>query len=326
MRAAGCADDRSTVAALAQMEGGWSRHSYRAEVVHGDGERRTYVVRVRPRGAQLDTDLGQEFRTLELMMREPLPSPPVRGYEPGEDSAFDGPFFVMDHLEGSAPNVWRPADRAELERDWNGPRGIASDFADHLVAIHAVDAAAAAAVVPVRDFGQVVDHWQSTFERERLVADPVIDEAFAWVREHAPDPVEPCLVHGDYRIGNCLVGGGRITGILDWELSHVGDPRFDLGYIALAYMRGKFVAPGSEMIGAVADPGWFYECWSAGTGRPVDQEVVRTFAAVGALMLFTIMSTGVRVCAEGRSDDVRLAWGRFTLPNLRQDLVHLMGW
>jgi aminoglycoside phosphotransferase (APT) family kinase protein len=295
-------------------------------VRHGDGAERGYVVRVRPSGSQLDTDLGQEFRTYALLQDEPIPTPAVHGYEPAEDSPFDGPFFVMDRLEGHSPNVWRKRDREELEADWQGEHGIATDLVEHLAVIHAVTADRAATAAVVRSFQDTIDHWQASYEDSRLVRDPVIDEAYAWVREREPDPVEPCLVHGDYRIGNCLIDAGRVTGILDWELCFVGDPRFDLGYMALDYHAGKFTLPGSELLNSVSDRAWFHERYAQLSGRPVDPDVVRTFSVLGGLMLFSIMTTGVRVFADGKSDDVRMAWGRFTLPGLRQDLARLMDW
>lgn len=321
MRAAGHADPAARVTRLEQLEGGWSRHSYAATV---DGK--DYIVRVRPQGSTLDTDLGAEFETFTLVQDAPIPTPAVRGFEPSEDTPFGGPFFAMDRLPGHAVNVWRKRDRAALESDWAGERGIAADLADHLAAIHRIDPAPAAGAIPVRSFQEVVDHWRAVYDDARLVSDPVVDEAYNWVRSREPDPVAPCLVHGDYRIGNCLIDGGRVSGILDWELSFIGDPRFDLGYMALDYHAGKFTAPGSELLNATADRAWFHERYAQASGRPVDDEVVRTFTALGALMLFAIMTTGIGVYARGESDDIRLAWGRFVLPGLRQDLAALMQW
>lgn len=326
MHDAGAADASSRVTYLEQLEGGWSRHSYAARLDHGGGEERAYIVRARPRGATLDTDLGQEFRTFELLEEVELPTPAVHGFAPSEDTPFGGPFFVMDRLPGHAVNVWRSRDRRELAADWQGGRGIATDFARDLATIHAVDVERASEAVTVRSFSETVDHWQGVYGETRLVSDPVIEEAYTWVRDRGPDPVEPALVHGDYRIGNCLIDDGHVTAILDWELSFVGDPRFDLGYMSLDYHAGKFTTPGSELLNAVAEPAWFHERYAELSGRPVDPEVIRTFTVLGGLMLFAIMTTGLRVYARGETTDIRMAWTRFVLPGLRQDLTGLMGW
>lgn len=327
MQQAGAAGSGARVTYLEQIEGGWSRQSHAARIADDPADQeRSYIVRVRPHGSTLDTDLGQEFRVYSLLMDEAVTAPRVHACEPSVDTPFGGAYFVMDRAEGAAPNVWRGRDRKRLAEDWAGPRRLAEEFVDNLAAIHAISPQRAAEAVTARDFNQVVDHWQAVYERARLVPDPVIDEAYRWVRAREPDPVPPALVHGDYRIGNCLIDSGRISAVLDWELCHVGDPRFDLGYLSLDYLAGKFTSPGSELISAVADREWLFERYARRSGRTVDREVVRTYAALGALMLFAIMTTGIGVYVRGESTDIRMAWARYVLPGLRQDLVHLMGW
>jgi len=327
MRVAGSAGDQDRVTYLEQLEGGWSRHSYAARVRHPEeGVERDYIVRARPRASTLDTDLGREFRTFALLVPEPVPTPGVHGCEESVDTPFDGAFFVMDRMQGQAPNVWRGRDRDALTQDWDGPRGIATDMVTYLAAIHAIDAERAAQAAIVRSFDETVDHWQGVYEEHKLVNDPVVDESYAWVRSRRPTPVTPRLVHGDYRIGNTLTREGRVSAILDWELSSVGDPRFDLGYMSLDYHAGKFTSPGSPLLGGFADRAWFHDRYAQLTGEPVDTEAVDTFAAIGALMLFAIMTTGLRVYQRGETTDIRMAWTRFVLPGVRQDLAGLMGW
>jgi aminoglycoside phosphotransferase (APT) family kinase protein len=195
-----------------------------------------------------------------------------------------------------------------------------------MAAIHAVAPEKLAGVVVARDFRGTVGRWRDIYEEVRLVADPVVEEAYAWILDNEPDPVEPRLVHGDYRIGNCLVADGRMTGVLDWELASIGDPRFDLGYMALPYSSGRFVTAGSPLLGAVADRDWLEQRYEAATGLPVDRSVVDLYAALGALMLFSIMGTGLSLYDKGESSDIRSAWSRFVFPGLRADLAQLMGW
>lgn len=330
MRAAGAAGDRAEVAALSQMEGGWSRHTWVAHVRDPDRpepDGRRYIVRVKPPASVLETSLEQEFRTFEALADEPLPTPAVHGFQPAQDTPFGGAFFVMDMLPGASVNVWRKRDRATLEADWEGPRGLAEDYVRYLAALHSVPAGRVDAFTPVRPFRDLVQHWRDIWDDVRLLRDPVVDETYAWVLDREPPPVEPRLVHSDYRIGNCLLQDGRLTGILDWELAHVGDPRFDLGYHALGYMSGKLLtSTTSPLVGVVAERDWLHRRYGELTGTPVDPEVVRTFTALGGLMLYSILSTGVRVFADGRSTDIKMVWGRFILPALRQDFAELMGW
>jgi aminoglycoside phosphotransferase (APT) family kinase protein len=325
MRAAGAVGARARVTELTQMEGGWSRHSWALKVDDPEAGELDLIVRVRPPGALLDTDLAQEYRTYALLADEPVPTPPLYCLVDVEDTPFGGPFFVMGRLPGWSPNVWRRRDRVGLESDWEGERGYAEDLVAALAAIHALPAERLDGVI-ARDFGATLDHWHEVHRSMALIDDPVIEEAYAWARSREPDPVAPRLVHGDYRIGNCLIDAGRITGVLDWELSFVGDPRFDFGYIALDYHAGKMAKPGSPLLNAVAERDWFFERYAEVTGQPVDPEVVRTFSVVGALMLSAILVTGIHEYSRGQTDDIRLAWTRFALPCLRQDLIRLMGW
>lgn len=330
MREAGSVGDRATCTSLRQLEGGWSRHSYILSVEDPDQadarSGRDFVVRVRPPGPLLDTDLGQEFRIYALLADEPVPTPRVHGMESSETTAFGGPFFVMDRVPGSAPNVWRRGDRTALEADWEDGRGIAEQLVANLAAIHSVHAGRLDGAMEQRGFRASVEHWRGIQEEMRLVRDPIVEEAYAWVLDREPATVEPCLVHSDYRIGNCLIDDGRISGVLDWELSHVGDPRFDLGYLALEYHAGKFAKSGSRLLNAVAEREWFFDRYVALSGRDADREAVRTFGALGALMLIAILTTGVRMYSDGATSDIRMAWNRFAIPGLRQDVAALMEW
>ena len=46
-----------------------------------------------------------------------------------------------------------------------------------------------------------------------------------------------CLVHGDYSPKNVLIHAGRLI-VLDYEVTHIGDPAFDLGF-ALTHLLSK---------------------------------------------------------------------------------------
>lgn len=306
---------------LTQLAGGWSRHTYQISK-----EERSYVIRVKPPGSLLDSDLIREYRTYAEAAAAKVPVPVAYGADPSEDNPFGGPFFVMSWVDGHAPVVWRGRDRAGLEADWHDRRGLGTDLVETLAAIHRAPAASFGFLGPPRSFADAVGHWQDIYERQRMVRDPVVEEAFAWVLSREPDPVEPGLVHGDYRIGNTIVRDSRVAAVVDWELSYLGDRRYDLGYASLDYLAGKFVAPGSDLLCAVANRDWFFAEYERLTGTTVDREVVRTYSALGALALIAILLTGIRMYADGKTTDVRMPWNRYAVPGLRQDLVRLMDW
>lgn len=309
---------------ISQMAGGWSRHTY---LVSDNAGRRGYVARVKPPGSLLDTDLNQEYHTYVELHSANVPVPAVYGLADNEDTPFGGPFFVMDWVQGQAPVTWRRSEREALEANWySGSRSLGNDLVRTLATIHSAPVDAFEFLGRPRLFEQVVSIWRETYERQRLVRDPIVEEAFDWVASRRPEPVEPTLVHGDYRIGNTMLHDERIVAVVDWELAYLGDPRFDLGYASLDYLAGKFVKPGSPLLCAVAEHDWFLAEYERLRGARVDREVVRTYSALGALILIAILLTGIRMYTDGKTGDVRMVWNRFALAGLRQELTRIMEW
>jgi aminoglycoside phosphotransferase (APT) family kinase protein len=82
-----------------------------------------------------------------------------------------------------------------------------------------------------------------------------------WLDANAPVSDRITVVHGDYRVGNFLRQGGRITAILDWELVHLGDPHEDLAWAGL-----RAFSPGSRRVGGLIDLDVFHSRYSASSG------------------------------------------------------------
>jgi aminoglycoside phosphotransferase (APT) family kinase protein len=79
-----------------------------------------------------------------------------------------------------------------------------------------------------------------------------VDAVHARLVERAGDlaPSEPCIAHGDFRLGNLAVGpDGRIRAVFDWELAAIGDALADLGWLIASWGR-----PGDEVPPTIAGP------------------------------------------------------------------------
>jgi aminoglycoside phosphotransferase (APT) family kinase protein len=328
LRGAGELGSGERIRDVAQLSGGWSRHSYIATAELAVADSRRYIVRVEAPGGVLDTDIAAEYALYHALDdADDIATPSVYYFDETRANAFENRFMVMEHVPGTAANAFRAPDREWLLEDWNGPRGVARDMVENLARLHGfpVDALPAGAV-PALDYLQVVDRWQQVYEEKHLVQDPVSEEAFHWLRERVPGETWTGVVHGDYRIGNALVQDGRVSALLDWELAYIGDVRFDLGYLALERLAGKHLRPRSELMNAFAETDWFLEEYGQLMGRPVDREVVRTFSVLGIMMLLATHYQGIWMYANGYSTDFRLAWNRFGVIGLRQDLTRLMEW
>ena len=72
---------------------------------------------------------------------------------------------------------------------------------------------------------------------------PAFELAFRWLGARMPAPRRATVVHGDYRVGNVIVGPEGLRAVIDWELTHVGDPMEDVGWLCVRSWR--FGADGS---------------------------------------------------------------------------------
>lgn len=325
LRDAGELQPDEAVVAIRQLEGGWSRWSHIATARMRDGER-LWVVRVKAPFGLFDTDIALEYDVFKQLERLDVPTPRAFGLHQTEDNPFGGEFFVMDHLPGHAPNLWRAEGHTELREDWEGERGIARDLVTILARIHSVAPDQAPQSLPRIDYAAHVGHWRAVYEENRLIRDPVLEEAFDWLAGRTPADPPLGIVHGDFRAGNLLIAGGRVTALLDWELAYVGDVRFDLGYFALEYTAGKHLRPKTALIGGAAERDWFFAEYERLSGRPLDLEVVRTYGVLGLASLVAMTCVGVRHSVEGRTADVRRVWARFSVPGIRQDMAAIMDW
>lgn len=150
------------------------------------------------------------------------------------------PHFVAVHPVHQAMLTERASGSAEyrgLKSDAERAT-IAQDFVTALAALHRVDAAA----LHLPSFGRYrtvteavaaeLDIWRTMY-RETGREDPLIEFGHAWLAANNP-VVErpPSLVHGDAGPGNIMFEQGRMTGIIDWELAHLGDPMEDLAWLS----------------------------------------------------------------------------------------------
>ncbi len=112
-------------------------------------------------------------------------------------------------------------------------RALAEAFCDLLAQVHAVDWRALGLGDVLADPGEEaarheLDHWEQVLRADQLEALPELDLAIDWLRARARPSRRTVLVHADYKPGNILLEGDRVTALLDWELAHLGDPLEDL--------------------------------------------------------------------------------------------------
>ena len=133
------------------------------------------------------------------------------------------------------------------------------------------------------------------------------------------------LVHGDFRLGNFLIvregGAAHLSGLLDWEMVHVGDPHEDLAWCVSHLWRAS-----TPYASALLPPAEFLAAYTAAGGVPVDPTRLRFWSVLAIVKMIAIMLTGLAAFRDGRTPDLRLAIFDHQLPYLHLLLAMTRGW
>ncbi|WP_344772251.1 phosphotransferase family protein [Nocardioides panacisoli] len=244
----------------------------------------------------LDGDaLLREAALMVLAGRGGVPGPEVLASGRG-DGRLAGGFVLMSHVDGeSVPQRILRDERLAAAR-----AGFAAECGRILADLHRIDPEqAAAAGTPADD---QLDAWTATLAAEPD-PHPILEHVAAWLRRHRPAPVEPRLVHGDFRLGNLIVDPHGIRAVLDWELAHLGDPAEDLAWLTLRAWRFG-AAPEVAGCGDVPDLLGAYE---AAGGTPVDTTRLRWWQVMGCFRWGVICLHQVGRHLSGAERSVELA-------------------
>jgi aminoglycoside phosphotransferase (APT) family kinase protein len=313
------------VTRLERSTEGFSQETFVFEVETPTGHH-GFVAKREPVAGLLEPyDLEPEFRVLHALSDDPLPSPRTPWFE-RDPAVLERPFYVMERLPGDVPiPASRPdgtppfedADRAVL-----GPEVV-----DALAALHAIDwrALRLGFLGAPRSGRQGAERelarWETRIERSGLPIHPVLAEALGWLRRHAPVSDEVTLVHGDYRLGNFLVADGHLSGILDWEMVHLGDPLEDVAWCASPLWRAS-----TPWASGLLPPDEFAARYAAASRRTVDPDRLRFYDVLALVKMSAIMLTGIQAFRDGRTSDLRMAIFDHQLPFLHALLGMLRGW
>jgi aminoglycoside phosphotransferase (APT) family kinase protein len=202
-----------------------------------------------------------------------VPVPAVIADGPGEGPMGSG-WTVLEALDGTSDPKAILAGEGVPD-----PRLLIDQLAAALAAIHRIPLEGDA----ISGLVEVEDPLAGLREvHERLgEPHPAFELAFRALAVGRPEQLRHTVVHGDFRMGNLMVGAGGLTGVLDWELAHRGDPVEDLGWLCVPAWRftrrdrpAAGLAPRAELLaayerhsGVAVDPGALAWWELAGTLR-----------------------------------------------------------
>ncbi len=200
------------------------------------------------------------------------------------------------------------------------PRSLVADLGRELALIHALPRAAIPAEIPVMDTAAALAELKARFISyggDR----PAIALAVKWCEDHLPEPADPVLVHGDYRMGNVMVDADGLAAVLDWELAHLGDAHEDLAFGCMTVWRFGMLDKPAFGVGSLDD---YFSAYEAAGGRPVDRDrfkywlVYRTlWWALGCLQMGQAWRSGADTTVE------RVVVGRRTAEQ-ELDIIRLL--
>ena len=205
------------------------------------------VLRRPPRGPLPPSthDVLREARVLRALSgRAPVPRILAVCEHP---AVIGAPFYVMERIAGDVVTDSLPP----LFDAAGARRAIGEALVDALVEIHAVDWRAAGLDGFGRPDGYLarqLKRFGGLWETNRTRDVPAVDAVARWLGDRMPESPEATVVHGDYRLGNVVWArepAPRLTGVLDWEMSTLGDPLADLGYLCLFWVQAD--DPGNAM-------------------------------------------------------------------------------
>lgn len=305
--------------------------TFTLETEDGAGAKResAWVLKREPPAGLLEPyDLEPEFRVLHALSGDPLPSPRTPWFERAAH-VLERPFYVMERLPGEVP-IPVPGAGGEGPFDASERAALAPQLMRALAALHAVDwRARGLDFLGVPGAGDAaareVARWQARIDASGLTPDPVLVEALLWLRRHAPASDHVALLHGDYRLGNWLIerdaAGPRLTGILDWEMVHLGDPAEDLAWCFSHLWRAQ-----TPRAACLAPPAELLARYEQAAQCRIDPERLRYYEVLAIVKMIAIMGTGVRALREGRTGDLRMAIFDHQLAFLHALLAALRGW
>ncbi len=195
-----------------------------------------FVLRKKPDGVLQKSAhaIDREYRVISALKNTPVPVPAALAW--CDDQSIVGtPFYLMAYLDGrvfvdqSLPGM-TPAERTAIYREMN--RVISE--------LHQLDIDA----IGLGDYGKREDYlsrqisrWSSQLSAATIPVPEGELRLMEWLPANLPPPQRAALIHGDFRLDNLIFHPSepRVMGVLDWELSTIGDPIADFAYHCMSW-------------------------------------------------------------------------------------------
>ena len=300
--------DGAPVEGLVRLSGGASRDTWAFDLVRDGGREPLVLQRQRP-GAD-HTRMVNEAALLRAAATAGVPVAPLR-YDGSDGTRLGAPFFVTGRIEGEtiARKILRDDQYAAAR-----PK-LAAQCGEALAALHTIPTD----VAPGLEHTDQVAQYREVLD---LLGEPhpAIELGLRWLDRNRPPSSRTTVVHGDFRLGNLVVGEDGLRAVLDWEIAHVGDPLEDLGWLCVRAWRFGATKP----VGGFGEYDELFAAYGAAAGVAVDPDVVRWWEILGTLKWGVMCIMQASSHWNGFSRSVELATiGRRVCEN-EYDLLRLL--
>jgi aminoglycoside phosphotransferase (APT) family kinase protein len=286
------------VTGVVPLAGGASRETWAFEAAIDGGRALPLVLRRDPPGRPGARHCAHELRLLRAAAAAGVPVPAARWGE-SDPGVLGSPFLVMDRVEGEAiPRriLREPALAAARER-------LVGQCAAALARVHRIDRGGLDFLGEPLTPAQLVAGQRDTLDALGE-PHPVFELALRWLAERSPAPRPPAVVHGDFRVGNVIVGADGLRAVLDWELAHAGDPAEDLGWFCVrAWRFGRDGLPAGGLGGREE----LLDAYRAAGGAEVSADDLRFWEVYGTLRWGVICLVQAAAHLSGAVRSVELA-------------------
>jgi aminoglycoside phosphotransferase (APT) family kinase protein len=310
---------------LRPMAGGAHRQTWAFDALVEDeeGERLLRLVYRSgpPPGAMVGMPIDREYRVLRAAYLSGVPVPRVYPLTADPFEPID--MLVMDRVDGEsiARRILRDPEFVQARRL------LPRQLGEALARIHRIDiqrhglddlpappegsSPAAHALAVLR----------ATYEAVALVPSPVFEMAFRWLAQRLPSSSWRTLVHGDYRLGNLIIGPEGLRAVLDWEGAHIGDPMEDLGWCCVRSWRfGQDHLP----VAGLGQREELRAAYEEAGGPAIQWDAWSWWEAYGNLRWGIICIMQARRSLDGHEPSVELATIGRRVSETEWELLHIM--
>jgi len=228
------------------------------------------------------------------------------------------PFYIMERVGGTADG------RRLVQYDWSDPQrlDIVATLGRQLAVLHAIDVnragldflappGAPPALARISEYRGYLD----------ALADPqpILEWGLRWLELNAPGDNESVLCHCDFRTGNIMIDGDRVTGILDWEFAGISSPVEDLGWFCARCWR---FGADRHQAGGIGNREDFVAAYEEASGRRIDRDALAWWQIMAEVRWGVIALQQAARHMSAREPSLELALTGWMVPEMEMNILH----